>query len=76
MMDTYATATYLNHIQSIYFLLFEKLYIRDLPINLEEAAVHAPAEVIDLSYLAREGILVDLPKDRISRELTYAANLS
>ena len=71
-MDTYATATYLNHLQSIHILLFDTIYIRDFQVNLEGAAEHAPTYVIDMSYLASKGILVELPKNRISKDIQDA----
>jgi hypothetical protein len=68
-MDTYATATYLNYLQPSHILMFEKLYILDFQVNLEAAAEHVPTTVIDLTQLANEGILIELPKDKITADL-------
>lgn len=68
-MDTYTTATYLNYLQPSHILMFEKLYIYDFQLNLEAATEHVPTTVIDLTQLANQGILVELPKDKINRDI-------
>jgi hypothetical protein len=68
-MGLYSAATYIDHISYREVLLFDKIYIRDFSHNLNFNRNAAPEAVATLEYFAGQGILVELPKHLIRKDL-------